>query len=244
MRILLKSACLALLSAACLWAGDLTITSQVSGKGIKDKDATQVQFYSPSRMRTNHSGSKNDSMVDYGQQAMYTIDHDKKVITRMTFQDLQETMQAMEDQMAGLPEFVTKMMFGDISDVKVEQLGPDTVLGRPCKKVKITIGKLVEELSLDPTLQIPIKDYGKALVMLNRMPGQAGVLFKRLYEESAKLNGVALKTRVTGLMGMDVSTVATDVSIAPIPSSAWVLPPDYAQKDGGKELKDSMKNKH
>jgi hypothetical protein len=234
---------MAALSAASLLASDLTITSQVTGKGAMAKDATQIQYFSATRMRTNHTGSKTDSLVDYGQEAMYTIDHDKKVVTRSTFKDLEDSMQALEDQMAGMPEMVTKMMFGDISEVKVEQLGPDTILGRPCKKVRITIGKMVSELSLDPSLQMPVKNYGKAMTMLNRMPGQAGVLFKKLYEEMARLKGVALKTRVTGLMGMDVTTVATEVSTASIPGSAWALPADYAQKDGGKELKDSMKGK-
>jgi hypothetical protein len=240
----MTSVFVAALSAASLLTADLTITSQVTGKGAMAKDGTQVQYFSPTRIRTNHTGSKTDNLVEYGQEAIYTIDHDKKVVTKITFKDMQDTMQAMEDQMAGMPEFVTKMMFGDVTDVKVEQLGPDTVMGRPCKKVRITIGKLVEELSLDPTLQIPVKDYGKAMAMLNRMPGQAGVLFKRLYEESARLKGVALRTRVTGLMGMDITTEATAVSTSPIPGSAWSLPADYAQKDGGKELKDSMKGKH
>jgi hypothetical protein len=227
---------------ASLLAGDLTITSQVTGKGA-GKDATQVQYFSPTRMRTNHTGSKTDSLVDYGQETIYNIDHGKKVVTKFTFKDMEESMQALEDQMAGMPEFVTKMMFGDISEVKVEQLGPDTILGRPCKKVRISIGKMISELSLDPSLQIPVKNYGKAMSMLNRMPGQAGVLFKRLYEEMGRLKGVALKTRTTGLMGMDVTTVATEVSTSPIPGSAWALPADYAQKDGAKELKDSMKGK-
>jgi hypothetical protein len=234
---------MAALSAASLLASDLTITSQVTGKGAMPKDATQVQYFNATRMRTNHTGSKIDSLGDYGQEAMYSIDHDKKVVTRSTFKDLEEAMQTLEDQMAGMPEFVTKMMFGDVTDVKVEQLGPDTILGRPCKKVRITIGKMVSELSLDPSLQMPIKNYGNAMTMLNRMPGQAGVLFKKLYEEMAHLKGVALKTRVTGLMGMDVTTVATEVSTASIPGSVWVLPADYAQKDGGKELKDSVKGK-
>jgi len=152
-------------------------------------------------------------------------------------------MQAMEAQMAGMPEMVTKMMFGDVSEVKVEPLGPDTVMGRPCKKVRITLGKMVEELSVDPSLQVPIKDYAKAMSMLNRMPGQAGLLFKRVYEETARLKGVPLRTHITGLMGMDLTTEATAVSTARIPDSTWTLPSDYTMKDGGKEMKNATKGK-
>ena len=45
-------------------------------------------------------------------------------------------------------------------------------------------------------------------------------------------------------MGMDVTTEATAVSTAAIPEATCILPADYAQKDGGKEMKDAMKGKH
>lgn len=243
MRTVVASVFLGILSVASLLASDLTITSQVVGKGAAAKEGTQVQDFSASRMRVNHAGAKTDSFVDYGQEVIYSIDHGKKVITKMTFKDIQDAMQAMEEQMAGMPEMVTKMMFGDVSEVKVEQLGTDTILGHPCKKVRITLGKMVEELSVDPSLHVPIKDYAKAMSMLNRMPGQAGVLFKRIYEETARLKGVPLRTHITGLMGMDVTTEATAVSTAPIPDATWALPSDYTMKDGGKEMKNAMKNK-
>lgn len=243
MRILLAPALSVFLSAASLLAGDLTITSQVTGKGAMAKDGTQVQYLSATRLRVNHAGARLDTLVDYGQEVMYSIDHGKKVITRMAFKDLQEAMQALESQLAGMPEMVTKMMFGDVSDVKVEQLGPDTVAGRPCKRVRITLGKMVEELSVDPSLQYPIKDYAKAMSMLNRTPGPMGALFQRVYQETARLKGVPLKTHLTGLMGTDVTTVATAVSTVPIPAGTWALPEGYAMKDGGKEMKDAMKGK-
>ena len=243
MRTVMVSVLLAILSVASLLASDLTITSQVTGKGASAKEGTQVQYFSASKMRVNHAGAKTDSFVDYGQEVIYSIDHGKKVITRLTFKDIQDAMQAMEEQMAGMPEMVTKMMFGDVSEVKVEQLGMDTILGRPCKKVRITLGKMVEELSVDPSLQVPIKDYAKAMSMLNRMPGQAGVLFKRVYEETARLKGVPLRTHITGLMGMDLTTEATAISTAPIPDATWALPSDYTMKDGGKEMKNAMKGK-
>ena len=243
MRTITASVFMAILSAVSLLASDLTITSQVTGKGSAAKEGTQVQYFSASKMRVNHAGAKTDSFVDYGQEVIYSIDHGKKVITRLTFKDIQDAMEAMEAQMAGMPEMVTKMMFGDVSDVKVEQLGPDTIMGRSCKKVRITLGKMVEELSVDPSLQVPIKDYAKAMSMLNRMPGQAGLLFKRIYEETARLKGVPLRTHITGLMGMDVTTEATAISTASIPSSTWTLPSDYTLKDGGKEMKGAVKGK-
>ena len=243
MRLYLSSAFALLATVSSLLAADLTITSQVTGKGALAKDGSQVQLISPTRMRVNHSGSKNDTLVDYEHEVMYSIDHGKKLVTRMTFKDLQDAMQALEDQAAGMPEMITKMMFGDVSELSVEQLGPDTVLGRPCKKVRITLGKMVQELSVDASLQFPVKDYAKAMGMLNRMPGQMGILFKRIYQETAKFKGVPLRTRVTGLMGTDMTTEATAISTAPIPADAWSLPADYEVKDGGKEMRGGLKGK-
>ena len=243
MRLLFSAAFTLLATVSNLLASDLTITSKVTGKGALAKDGSQVQLFSPTRMRVNHAGSKSDTLVDYEHEVMYSIDHGKKLVTRMAFKDLQEAMQALEDQAAGMPEMITKMMFGDVSEVSVEQLGPDTVLGRPCRKVRITLGKMVQELSVDPSLAFPLKDYAKAMGMLNRMPGQVGVLFKRVYQETAKLKGVPLRTRVTGLMGTDMTTEATAISTAPIPTDAWSLPADYEVKDGGKEMRGGMKGK-
>ena len=244
MRRLTLLALSTLVSGLSLLAGDLTITSHITGKGPMAKDGTQVQYVDATRMRTNQEGTGIDTLVDYGHEVFYTIDHTKKVVTKVTFKDMQEAMQAMEDQMANMPGMVTRMMFGDTTEVKVEQLGADTVLGRPCRKVRVSIGKMVEELSVDPSLQFPIHDYAKAMSMMNRMPGGMGAMFKRLYQAIGQLKGVPLRTHVTGLMGMDMTTEATTVSTAPIPGSVWALPAGYKEVDGGKEMKESMKGRH
>ncbi|GLH69531.1 hypothetical protein GETHPA_10640 [Geothrix rubra] len=244
MRRLTLVALSAILAGFSLLGGDLTITSHVTGKGRFAKEGTQVQYVDATRMRMNQEGARTDTLVDYGHEVFYTIDHTKKVVTKVTFKDMQEAMQAMEDQMAAMPEMVTRMMFGDTTEVKVEQLGADSVLGRPCRKVRVSIGKMVEELSLDPSLQFPIRDYAKAMSMMNRMPGGMGAMFKRLYQAIGQLKGVPLRTHVTGLMGMDMTTEATAVSTAPIPGSVWALPAGYKEVDGGKEMKESMKGRH
>ncbi len=232
------------LSALSLLAGDLTITSRVTGKGPGAKNGTQVQYISPTRMRVNHEGTHTDTMIDYGNGVMYVIDHSKKRITRMTFQELQASMEAMNERMGAMAGLMSKMMFGDASKVSVQKEGTDTVLGRPCQKVRISVGKMVEDLSLDPTLQFPIRDYAKAMSMMSQAPGAMGAFFKRLYEEVSKLHGVALRTHVKGIMGLDVTTEATAVSTAAIPASAWALPNDYQVVEGGRELSKSMHPRH
>jgi hypothetical protein len=244
MRKLLAVAFSASMAGLSLLGGDLTLTSHITGKGAFAKEGTQIQYVSATRMRIDQEGARIDTMVDYGNGVIYTIDHGKRTITRMTFKDMQEALQAIEDKASGMPEMLTRMMFGDTSNVKVEQLGTDTILGHPCHKVRITVGKMKEELSLDPSLQFPIKDYAKTMTMMNRMPGSMGTLFQRLYQEIGKLKGVPLRTHVSGLMGMDMTTEATAISTAPIPDRVWALPAGYKMVDGGKAMKEGLEGQH
>lgn len=241
MRKLLLAVLPVVLSGLSLVAGDLTITSRVTGKGPAAQAGDQVEYVSPSRIRINHAGSHTDTMVDYGAGVMYVINHDKKTITRMTFKDLEASMDAMNQRMGAMSSVMTRIMFGDASKVKVEKEGTDTVLGRPCQKVRITIGRMVEDLSLDPSLQFPIRDYAKAMAMMTHAPGAMGTVFQRLYSEIGKLHGVPLQTHVEGLMGMDVTTTATALSTTPIPSGVWALPAGYQEVDGGKEALEGMR---
>ena len=232
------------LSTLSLVAGDLTITSRVTGKGPGAKDGTQVQYISPDRMRLDQTGTQTDTLIDFGKGVMYVINHGKKTITRLTFQELQASMEAMNDRMGALSGMMSKMLLGDASKVSVQKEGTDTVLGRPCQKVRITIGKIVEDLSIDPTLQFPIRDYAKSMSMMSRVPGPMGNVFKRLYEEIGKLHGVALRTHVKGIMGSDLTTEATAISTAAIPASAWALPSGYQVVEGGRELSEGTHPRH
>ena len=244
MRKLLAVALSLSMAGLSLLGGDLTLTSHVTGKGAFAKEGTQIQYVSPTRMRINQEGTRIDSMVDYGNGVIYAIDHGKRTITRMTFKDLQDAMDALNGRGGAFSGMMSRMMFGDTSEVKVEQLGADTVLGRPCHKVSIRVGKMVEELSLDPSLTFPIHDYAKAMSMVNHMPGAMGEIFKKLYQEIGQLKGVPLKTHVTGLMGMDMTTEVTAVSTAVIPDSVWALPAGYKLVDGGKNMKEGLEGGH
>lgn len=240
MRVILRGLLLAGLSLATALAGDfLTVTSKVSGRGPVGKtEGTQVQYFSSTKMRITHADGKMDSLIDYDAGVMYTILHDKKKIQKMSFKDLAEALEGLEQQMSGMPEMVTKMLVGDISETKVEKLGKDTVAGRPCDKVRVTVGKLTQEMSLDPALKVPI-DYAKAMQMIQRVPGPTGVAFKKMYAAFAKLKGFPLKSRVTGIMGLDQTTEATAISTAALPASTFALP-DYPVEDVGKKMKEDM----
>jgi hypothetical protein len=252
MKAMLRIALMSVASAACLLAGDLTITSNSKVKGPMGMsgEGVQTQYYSTSFQKTVDEGTKIDSLVDYNKGVFYTIKHKDKKIEMMTFDDLVaigEAMEAKMAQMANLPKFLQGAMGGgDPGEVKVEKLGEETVAGRECKKYKLTLGKLIQELSMDPSLKIPVNPAAFAKFSKlrgNMFAGPSAAGMKKMIEELSKLQGLALKTHMTGFMGTDSSTEATEVKTTAIPATVFTLPEGYKTEDTGKKmLKDLQKS--
>jgi len=233
------------LAAMSMCAGDLTIAFNSKGKGPMGgkTDGVEVHYYSPKFQRINNEGTKIDSLVDYQTLTTYTINHSKKLIQKLSFEDAMAAMEGMQSQM---PEGIGAMMgsfFGDPNNFKVEELGKDTVVERNCKKYKITVGKMVFESSNDPTLipPVPAASFAKMVKAKGALTAAAGPMGKtmaRLYEEMSKIKGLALKTNMSGFMGINVVTEATKVTEGPIPASAFELPSGYKTEDLGKQLRE------
>jgi hypothetical protein len=233
-------------------AGDLTITSnsKVKGPMSMSGEGVQTQYYNINFHKTVDEGTKIDSLVDYNKGVFYTINHKDKKIDLMTFDDLVaigEAMEAKLAQMANMPKFLQGAMGGgDPGEVKVEKLGDDTVAGRACKKYKLTIGKLVQELSLDPSLKPPVNPAAFAKFSKlrgNMLAGPGSAAMKKLIEELSKLQGMALKTHMSGFMGTDSTMEATEVKTTAIPVTVFTLPEGYKTEDTGKKLlKDLQKS--
>jgi hypothetical protein len=241
-----------MLSTACLLAADLTVTYNTKFKSTMGMsgEGVQTHYYNANFQKTVDEATKIDSLVDYEKGIFYSIKHKDKKIELMTFDDLvaiAEAMEAKTGQMANMPKFLQGMMGGgDAGNVKVEKLGEDTVAGRACKKYKLTLGKMTQDLSLDPSLKIPVNPAAFAKFTKLRgylTPGPGAANMKKMTEEMSKLQGVALKTRMTGFMGMDSTQEATEVKTTTIPASVFALPEGYKTEDVGKKtLKDLQKS--
>lgn len=248
---LLKAVFSVLLVSTAVFAGDLTITMNARSKGPMGTGSTGVQthYYSSKFMRMNDPGAKRDTLMDYGTMTSYIIDHKKKVIQKMTFEDAMAAMnQAPSRDREGMSEMMSKM-FGDPNNFKVTEEGKETVAGRACTKYKIMVGKLVMELSNDPTLKAPMAEasYQKMLKMRGAAMAAtpSGKSFARLYEEMAKIKGFTLKSHMSGMMGMDTLQEATSVKEGPIDPSVFALPAGYAMEDLGAKMKAQMaKQRH
>jgi len=251
MKKTIKLVLAAALAAVAMCAGDLTIAFNSKGKGPMGgkTDGIETHYYSSKFQRTNNEGSKLDTLIDYQTLTTYTINHGKKLIQKMSFEDAMAAMEAMQSQM---PEGMGAMMgafFGDPNNFKVEELGSETVAGRNCKKYKITVGKMIFESSNDPALvpPIPAATYAKMIKAKGALSAAAGPMGKtmaRLYEEMSKIKGLALKTSMSGFMGINVSTEATKVTEGPIAASVFELPVGYKTEDLGKQMREQASKGH
>ena len=236
----------AALLVGSLSAADLTITFTATRKGMGGGGAgTEIHYYSASNLMTRAVEQKQDVLVDFQHGITYTISHPKKTIDKLSFDDAMSAMAAMDQTKNGAANQMMASMFGDPSAVKVTRLPNEKIAGRDCQAWEITVGKLVMDLSADPTLKIPMPETSYAQMMKTRaaqftQAGPMGAAYKRLYEEMAKIKGVPLKTHMTGMMGMDVSTLATKIDTGAIPVATFALPDGYKVQDMGKKLKEQM----
>lgn len=244
MKFALKCAAVLVLSSAAVFAGDLTI--QMTGKG-KFNDGPQTHYWSSKFMRINNPGSRRDTLVDYANGVSYTIDHGKKLIQKTSWDDLEAAAEGMANQFKNMPPQVLAMMpGGGGGEVSVEDQGKEVIVGRACRKWHITIGKMAIDTSNDPTLRppVPAVSYARFLRLKNLVGamGPMAMNMKKLGEEMAKIQGMALKTRTVMPMVGETTTEATEVKEGTIPASVFALPDDYKVEDlGAKMVKDLKK---
>ena len=241
MKAPMRLALLLLTASLSVLATDLTLTMTGTGKG---HEGEQTQYWSSKYMRINHPASQTDSMVDFEKAVSYTINHKKKLIQKISWDDLEASMEGMAEKMKDLPLFAQKMMGGGDATVTAEEQGSETILGRKCKKWKITMGKMVIESSNDPSLKPPVpagsyKRFLKFKNAIGQMGGNASGMMK-LGEELAKVQGIALRSHTVMPIVGEVSSVATALKEGPIPAATFSLPEDYKVEDTGKKMRESM----
>jgi hypothetical protein len=241
MKALVRLALLLLSVSLSALATDLTLTMTGTGKG---HEGEQTQYWSSKYMRTNQGASQIDSMVDFEKGVSYTINHKKKLIQKISWDDLEASIEAMSEKMKDMPAFMQKMMGGGDATVTAEEQGSEVILGRTCKKWKITMGKMILESSNDPSLKPPVPAVSyKRFLKLKNAVGQIGgnsAGVAKLGAELAKVQGIALRTHTVLPMVGDLTSVATALKEGPITASTFSLPEDYKVEDTGKKMRESL----
>ena len=250
MRIGLALSLSAILAFGSLAAADLTITFKTSRKGPMGGDGagSEIHYYSPEFNLVRNAKDQRDALVDFRTGTTYSIDHKKKVVGKLTFDDAFAAMDSLgKAQPAGMGQMMGAM-FGDPNDCKVTKGGTETIAGRTCQDWDIKVGNLTMALATDPTLKTPIPEAAYIKMIQSRAAqfakaGPMGAIYKRLYEEMGKVKGIPLKTHMGGMMGMDITTEATAIDTGAIPAATFALPAGYATEDLGKKLREGVKGK-
>jgi len=246
MRLRLVFALAATLLFGSLSATDLTITFTSSRKGMGGvASGTEIHYYSSAYLMTRAVEKKQDLLVDLQKGISYNIDHPKKTIRMISFDDAMAAVGSMNQPKDDATNKLMATMFGDPKAVKVTRLGNEKIAGRDCQAWEISVGKLVMNLSADPTLKVPMSETSYAQMMKIRaaqftQSNPMGATYKRLYEEMAKIKGIPLRTHMSGMMGVDVSTLAAKIESGAIPAATFALPTGYKVEDMGKKLREQM----
>lgn len=231
----------ALLSAVSLLATDLTLNQTSTSRG---HDGEQTQLWSSRFMRINQPGSQVDFLVDFALGVSYNIDHNKKLIQKMSWDDLEIAAEAFGEKLKKLAPLVLKLMGANDAPVTVVDQGSETLLGRECRKWRIVMGPMIIEVSNDPSVNPPVPAIPyQRFLRLHTVIGQPqadDVPMLKVGEELAKVQGIALKYRIVLPIAGQATTITTHIEEGPIPPSAFELPADYQVEDSGKKMRENL----
>jgi hypothetical protein len=225
-----------LLSTTVLSAQDLTMTTKTTvGAAGSSFKSLATTYMTTNTSRTNDKGHDIDIVIDYQKGITYSINHKARTITFTKSSDLPGLAAYMKEHAPkGMEAFSARMndMYGDPAIFKVENIGKETVIGRSCNKVRITVGNQIWEFSVDPSLKSPVDAASMARLAEGRYSAlapypRAAKVMANMATAMANLKGVILKMHEPGLMDMEV----TSISQGSIPASTFVLPAGYAMKD-------------
>lgn len=241
MRTVLPSILAIMLSAASLLAADLTLTQTGVGHG---HEWEQIQLWSSRYMRINQPGNQVDFLVDFTQGVSYHIDHDKKLIQKMNWDDLEIAAKVLGEKLKNLPPLIQKALGANDAPVSVVDQGSEIILDRECHKWKIVGGPATIETSNDPSITppvpaIPYQRFLRLHTVIGQPQTNAAPLLKA-GEELTRVQGLALKYCIVLPIAGQTTTLTTHIEEGPIPPSAFELPSDYQVEDSGKKVLENL----
>lgn len=229
-RSIAALACAAALPA--LAAGEeVTIVSKTTVK--QGAPTTSTQYIATDRVRT--SDGENDVIVEVGTGRLTVINHKKKEYYEVTREEMQASLQKLEQQMSGpMGAMMDKMMGGKAGDVVVQKGASRKVAGYDCTNYTFSLGENMRyENCMTQALQLPAAYYD-ALKSPYAMMGPMGKRFEKVFDAMREIKGmpIAMSSSVN-LMGMNMqmTSEATEVRKGAIPASAFQLPAGYKKKE-------------
>ena len=214
----------------CAQADDgMTITSKVTA--AMGGASTSTQYITSDKIRI--SDGETDMIVDLKAGKMIQIDHKKKKYFEITFEEMRQHFEKMEQMIASTP-MMEKMMGGKLSEVEVEKTSESReILGYDCTKYILNMGgSFSETLWVTPDLEMPLEYYDASKMMYASM-GPMAARFEKMLESIKEIDGFPLATDVDiKVMGKDASSSSevTDIKNGPIPADLFTVPAGYKKK--------------
>jgi len=133
--------------------------------------------------------------------------------------------------------------WGDPDQVKVEDLGERSLLGRKCRAYRIQAGNLVQEMVVDPSLKLP-SSYSIAFPMkvgLMDWPAFGFPQALRILEAGQKIEGFPLWIQRKAPFGVESSMEVLSIREEALPKEAFDMPAGYPLEDVSQFLEDVRK---
>jgi hypothetical protein len=247
-RLILSALALAAM-AGQMMAQDLKITFKCETKALlMTSKFEELHYYSAQFHRIDNAKDKVDQLTDFKDFTMYRIEHKKKLISKIAYEDVIKILELMSNVDPEQKKNMETMFGGESGPAKTVNLGNETVAGRTCSMWKINIGKNVYNYSADPSLIPPIpvdaqekgNKLNDALTMV--LPGMGDTIAK-LHKELENVEGIHLKMDVEMSIGPITTKMkreATKIEPGPIPASIFELPKGYKMEDAGKKMVEQL----
>jgi hypothetical protein len=209
-------------------------------------------FYKSGKFKSMNLTTKKAMIYRFDKELMWTIDHDDKSYTEVTFAQMQEGMQkmrtAMKQEMKDVSPEERKMM-EKFMGKKLGKMfsGDDQSLEITVKRTGKTKKILDDNCELiflnlndDPMMEIWITDKYSMGNDFLEVYQKMGFMKGKLSDDAKKIQGIPLATKMTIDMGMgkmESESTVTKLVETSVSDSEFEVPNDYKKKESGMPFK-------
>jgi len=225
-------------------------TVRKSNMPMQPKEVTEKEktFYKPGKVKTMNLTTEKETIIRLDKELMWTIDHNDKSYTEVTFAQMQEGMQkmqsAMKEEMKDVSPEDRKMMekfmgkklgkmFGSDEpslEIAVKRTGETKkILGYECEQVFLNLND-------EPMMEMWITDKYNLGNDFLEVYQKIGWMKGKLSEDAEKIQGIPLTNKITIDMGMgkmESESQVTKLVKTSVSDNEFEVPKGYKKKSSG-----------
>jgi Domain of unknown function (DUF4412) len=223
----------ALLLAAAAQAGDLTVRQRTTTGGGRNAQTREETQYAHGNTLVI-DGPDERTIVDVGARTMTIADKRRKTYFVLTFDQMRSQADAVQKKLQDMPRQERGMMdemLGNGAPVTLQPTGKkETIAGYEATEYALAGGPFHGTVWTTEALSLPegVRKWRELSASATAQQGPG----RQLAEALAHAKGVPLRTTMTATIGpgtFSTSTEAIQVSTAPPPPDALVVPPGFTK---------------